>query len=269
MYDPETELEGKHILLVEDIVDSGRTLNRLIELLVGAAVRGRSRSARCSTSTSPTTPAASHEVRRIRCAATSSWWGMDWITRRTSATCRTSRACSSAMDETECLMPPTPPEEAVQLGRFSKTLSFWILVILIPGRVHSVLERRDGCGARDRLHALRRSSSSATTSRGRRSRPAARSIGEFKQPVSVNNRAGARSSPSQLPVENSDAELERLQREERRDHRRRTRGASFGSAADQRSCRTSCSSASGSSSSGRCRRAARRRSRSASRRRSC
>src|SRR5215210_5861280 len=33
VYDPETELEGKHILLVEDIVDSGRTLRRLIELL--------------------------------------------------------------------------------------------------------------------------------------------------------------------------------------------------------------------------------------------
>ena len=33
LYDPETELEGKHILLVEDIVDSGRTLNRLMLLL--------------------------------------------------------------------------------------------------------------------------------------------------------------------------------------------------------------------------------------------
>lgn len=33
LYDPETELEGKHILLVEDIVDSGRTLARLLELL--------------------------------------------------------------------------------------------------------------------------------------------------------------------------------------------------------------------------------------------
>ena len=33
LYDPETELEGKHILLVEDIVDSGRTLHRLVELL--------------------------------------------------------------------------------------------------------------------------------------------------------------------------------------------------------------------------------------------
>jgi len=33
VYDPETTLEGKHILLVEDIVDSGRTLNRLMYLL--------------------------------------------------------------------------------------------------------------------------------------------------------------------------------------------------------------------------------------------
>jgi hypoxanthine phosphoribosyltransferase len=33
LYDPETELAGKHILLVEDIVDSGRTLQRLVDLL--------------------------------------------------------------------------------------------------------------------------------------------------------------------------------------------------------------------------------------------
>ena len=33
VYDPETELEGKDILLVEDIVDSGRTLNRLMAIL--------------------------------------------------------------------------------------------------------------------------------------------------------------------------------------------------------------------------------------------
>src|SRR6266704_4599371 len=33
LYDPESVLEGKHILLVEDIVDTGRTLNRLMELL--------------------------------------------------------------------------------------------------------------------------------------------------------------------------------------------------------------------------------------------
>ena len=33
LYDPETELAGKHILLVEDIIDSGRTLMRLMEVL--------------------------------------------------------------------------------------------------------------------------------------------------------------------------------------------------------------------------------------------
>jgi hypoxanthine phosphoribosyltransferase len=33
LYDPETQLEGKHILLVEDIVDSGKTLNKLMALL--------------------------------------------------------------------------------------------------------------------------------------------------------------------------------------------------------------------------------------------
>ena len=33
LYDPNTELEGKHILLVEDIVDSGNTLNQVCRLI--------------------------------------------------------------------------------------------------------------------------------------------------------------------------------------------------------------------------------------------
>lgn len=32
-YDPETGLEGKHILLVEDVVDSGRTLSKVMDVL--------------------------------------------------------------------------------------------------------------------------------------------------------------------------------------------------------------------------------------------
>ena len=33
LYDPETRLEGKHILLVEDIIDTGKTLQRLMAVL--------------------------------------------------------------------------------------------------------------------------------------------------------------------------------------------------------------------------------------------
>ncbi len=33
LYDPQAVFEGKHVLLIEDIVDSGATLNRLVRLL--------------------------------------------------------------------------------------------------------------------------------------------------------------------------------------------------------------------------------------------
>ncbi len=39
VYDPNTSLEGKHILLVEDIVDSGRTLQKLMDLLAARKPR--------------------------------------------------------------------------------------------------------------------------------------------------------------------------------------------------------------------------------------
>lgn len=37
LYDPETPLEGKHLLIVEDIIDSGRTMQKMLSLL---AARG-------------------------------------------------------------------------------------------------------------------------------------------------------------------------------------------------------------------------------------
>ncbi len=33
LYDPEATIEGRHVILVEDIIDSGTTLNRLVPLL--------------------------------------------------------------------------------------------------------------------------------------------------------------------------------------------------------------------------------------------
>jgi hypoxanthine phosphoribosyltransferase len=39
LYDPETRLEGKHILLVEDIIDTGKTLKRLMTLLAARQPR--------------------------------------------------------------------------------------------------------------------------------------------------------------------------------------------------------------------------------------
>ncbi len=33
LYDPDTSFEGRHVLIVEDIIDSGNTLNRLVPLL--------------------------------------------------------------------------------------------------------------------------------------------------------------------------------------------------------------------------------------------
>lgn len=35
VYDPDAQIAGRHVLLVEDIVDSGHTMNRLIPLLEG------------------------------------------------------------------------------------------------------------------------------------------------------------------------------------------------------------------------------------------
>ena len=39
LYDMETPIEGRHVLLVEDIVDSGKTLNRICDELVRRAPR--------------------------------------------------------------------------------------------------------------------------------------------------------------------------------------------------------------------------------------
>ena len=42
LYDPQTRLEGKHILVVEDIIDSGATLERLLRVLGSRSPRSLS-----------------------------------------------------------------------------------------------------------------------------------------------------------------------------------------------------------------------------------
>ena len=39
MYDPATSLSGRHVLVVDDIVDTGRTLGRLLDLLAARSPR--------------------------------------------------------------------------------------------------------------------------------------------------------------------------------------------------------------------------------------
>jgi hypoxanthine phosphoribosyltransferase len=39
VYAPETRLDGKHVLLVEDIIESGKTVNRIARLLRGRGMR--------------------------------------------------------------------------------------------------------------------------------------------------------------------------------------------------------------------------------------
>ena len=48
VYDPETPLEGKHLLIVEDIIDSGRTMKKMLSLLADSpsGLAGRLRAAR-------------------------------------------------------------------------------------------------------------------------------------------------------------------------------------------------------------------------------
>ena len=60
-------------------------------------------------------------------------------------------------------MTPTP-KKPFNWGRFSKTLSFWILVILIPVAILQFTGARGDAGAGDRLHRVPRRSSSAATS---------------------------------------------------------------------------------------------------------
>lgn len=101
--DLDTDIKGKHVLIVEDIIDSGLTLSWLISNL-GSREPASSRCARCCASRtrprSRSTWSGSASTSR-----TSSWSGTAWTTPRSTATSRSSvrsRLTSTAAE------PPSP-----------------------------------------------------------------------------------------------------------------------------------------------------------------
>ena len=105
-------------------------------------------------------------------------------------------------------MPPTPPKKPFNLGRFSKTLSFWILVILIPVAFIQFSSSRSD-SASEINYSLYDQELQRDNLREVKIQAGSRIIGQFKQPVIVNNRE-ARRFTLKLPMENNPAELERL-----------------------------------------------------------
>ena len=91
--DLDSNVEGRHVILVEDIVDTGLTLHYLQDLLKARAPKSLrtacllSKPSRRKVDVRSTTSAS-----RSRTTSSSA---TGWITRRSTATCRTSRCCSS------------------------------------------------------------------------------------------------------------------------------------------------------------------------------
>jgi hypothetical protein len=89
LYDPETRLEGKHILLVEDIIDSGNTRGGCSPSW-RPGIHGRSRSAPCSTRGSWWTRRRQSGISASR-RRRPSWWATASIMRKTSGISLSSR----------------------------------------------------------------------------------------------------------------------------------------------------------------------------------
>jgi cell division protease FtsH len=108
-------------------------------------------------------------------------------------------------------MTPVPPKKPFNWGRFSKTLSFWILIILVPVAFIQLSGARGEptptitYSQYDR--ELERGNVSAVTIQAGKS-----IVGQFKDRVAVNGREARRFSV-RLPVENSDAEVDRLRKQ--------------------------------------------------------
>jgi cell division protease FtsH len=105
-------------------------------------------------------------------------------------------------------MPPTPPKKPFNLGRFSKTLSFWILVILIPVAFIQFSSSRSDA-APEINYSLYDAELARDNLREIKIQAGRNAVGTFKQPVIVNNRE-ARRFTVKFPIENNPAELAAL-----------------------------------------------------------
>ncbi|HEX5830834.1 MAG TPA: ATP-dependent zinc metalloprotease FtsH [Gemmatimonadaceae bacterium] len=106
-------------------------------------------------------------------------------------------------------MPPTPPKRSFNWGRFSKQLSFWILVILVPVAFIQFTGRGGDQGAtidytRYSRELEQNDNIAKVTITG-----GTYVTGEFRQPIVVDRRQAKRFSV-QLPVKDSEAEVARL-----------------------------------------------------------
>src|SRR5574338_198606 len=105
-------------------------------------------------------------------------------------------------------MPPTPPKKPFNLGRFSKTLSFWILVILIPVAFIQFSSNRNDA-APEINYSLYDAELQRDNLKEVKIQAGSRVVGVFKQEVFVGNKQAKRFT-LKLPMENNPAELERL-----------------------------------------------------------
>ena len=105
-------------------------------------------------------------------------------------------------------MPPTPPKKPFNLGRFSKTLSFWILVILIPVAFIQFSSSRSD-SAPDISYTLYDQELQRDNIKEVKIQAGSRVLGAFKQEVFVGQKAAKRFT-LKYPMENNPAELERL-----------------------------------------------------------
>jgi len=105
-------------------------------------------------------------------------------------------------------MPPTPPQSPLNLRRLSKTLSFWLLVILVPVAILQLSNSRAEPTVEMDYSAYREQLDSNNIARVT-IQDGTVIHGSFKQPVEVRDRS-VRAFTTRLPVKDSENEVEAL-----------------------------------------------------------